>query len=73
MSTQTEKSKDDYNYSCNFKCLSFVFFPFYDSYHRLCCVSFITSNDSKGAVTLGNSSCNLSRNFVATQVARNIA
>ena len=28
---------------------------------------------SKGAVTLGNFSCNLSRNFVATQVARNIA
>ena len=27
----------------------------------------------KGAVTLGNFSCNLSRNFVAIQVARNIA
>ena len=30
-------------------------------------------NVSKGAVTLGNFSCNLSRNFVATQVERNIA
>ena len=28
---------------------------------------------NKGAVTLGNFSCNLSRNFVATQVTRNIA
>ena len=31
-------------YSRNFKCLSFVLFPFYDSYHRLCCVTLITSN-----------------------------
>ena len=30
-------------------------------------------NVSKGAVTLGNFSCNLSRNFVATQVVQNIA
>ena len=36
MNTQTEKSKDDY--SRNFICLRFVLFPFYDSYHRLCCV-----------------------------------
>ena len=42
MNTQTAKSKDDY--SRNFKCLSFVLFPFYDSYHRLCCVTLITSN-----------------------------
>ena len=28
------------------------------------------SGGTKGAVTLGNFSCNLSRNFVATQVAR---
>ena len=27
----------------------------------------------KGAVTLGNFSCNLSRNFVATQVERTVA
>ena len=37
----TAKNKDDY--SRNFKCLSFVLFPFYDSYHRLCCVTLITS------------------------------
>ena len=42
MNTQTAKSKDDY--SRNFRCLSFVLFPFYDSYHRLCCVTLITSN-----------------------------
>ena len=35
MNTQTAKSKDDY--SRNFKRLSFVLFPFYDSYHRLLC------------------------------------
>ena len=45
MNTQTEKSKDDY--SGNFKCLSFVLFPLYDSYHRLCCVTLITSNASQ--------------------------
>ena len=39
MNTQTAKSKDDY--SRNFKCLSFVLFLFYDSYHRLCCVTLI--------------------------------
>ena len=33
----------------------------------------INSMRTKGAVTQGNFSCNLSRNFVATQVARNIA
>ena len=38
---RTAKNKDDY--SRNFKCLSFVLFPFYDSYHRLCCVTLITS------------------------------
>ena len=37
MNKQTAKSKNDY--SRNFKCLSFVLFPFYDSYHRLCCVT----------------------------------
>ena len=39
---ETAKSKD--GYSRNFKCLSFVLFPFYDSYHILCCVTLITSN-----------------------------
>ena len=32
--------------------------------------SYVRSVSCKGAVTLGNFSCNLSRNFVATQVAR---
>ena len=45
MNTQTEKSKD--NYSRNFKCLSFVLFSLYDSYHILCCVTLITSNASQ--------------------------
>ena len=45
MNTQTEKSEDDY--SRNFICLRFVLFPFYDSYHRLCCVTLITSNASQ--------------------------
>ena len=33
-------------------------------------VAAIVAKSSQGAVTLGNFSCNLSRNFVATQVAR---
>ena len=41
MRQRTAKSKDDY--SRNFKCFSFVLFPFYDSYHRPCCVTMITS------------------------------
>lgn len=45
MNTQTEKSKDDY--SRYVKCLSFVLFPLYDSYHRFCCVTLITSNASQ--------------------------
>ena len=42
MNTQRAISKDDY--SRNFKCLSLVLFPFYDSYHRLCRVTLETSN-----------------------------
>ena len=38
MNMQTAKRKDD-QYSRNLKFLSFVLFPFYDSYHRLCCVT----------------------------------
>ena len=37
---------------------------------QLCYVSKL---EIEGAVTLGNFSCNLSRNFVATQVARIVA
>ena len=46
MNMLTEKS-DDNNYSRNFKYLSFALFPFYDSYHGLCCVTLITSNASQ--------------------------
>ena len=42
MNTQRAISKD--SYSRNFKCLSLVLFPFYDSYHRHGRVTLKTSN-----------------------------